>query len=127
MSLILTTSEAGEVDAFTKYTKESSASKKRRLKAATSEANEAMDLAEELGVKDKLFGGKKGETKKRGKGENGGDDDALKALIMGRQQQRQQEGGDFLARLEAKYGGEKKRKDDDGDEKPRRGSKRMKT
>ena len=73
-----------------------------------SEANEAMEMAEELGVKDKLFGGKNGEAKKRGKGENGGDDDALKALIMGRQQERQQQGGDFLSRLEAKYGRGKK-------------------
>lgn len=90
------------------YTKETSTSKKRRLKAATGEANEAIEMAEELGVKDNLFGGKKGETRKRGNGENGGDDDALKALIMGRQQERHQQGGDFLSILESRYGGGKK-------------------
>jgi DnaJ family protein C protein 9 len=86
---------AGRVEGFTKFTKESAASKKRRLKAAQAEAGEAMELAEELGVKDKLFG--KGKNGKGRKDED--DEDALKALIMGRQQAR----ASFIDQLEAKY------------------------
>lgn len=88
---------SGEVKAYKKYTKESKASRNRRVKAAEDEAVEAYELAEELGVKDKLFGGK------NGKKEKGGGDDALMALIQGRQKDRLAQGDDFLARLEAKY------------------------
>ena len=97
--------EDREVDAFTKYTKETLKSKKRRLKLAQEEANEAMEYAAELGVRDKLFGDKKGETRKQGPGENGGDEAALAALITGRQAERKGQAEDFLANLEAKYGG----------------------
>lgn len=91
----------GRVQAHKSYTKESKASRKKRAAAAKAEEAEAMELADELGVKDKLFGNGKGGKKK----EN--DDDALKAIIQQRQQSR---GDSFLANLEAKYGGGGKRK-----------------
>ncbi|KAL5353418.1 hypothetical protein ACLOAV_001454 [Pseudogymnoascus australis] len=83
------------VTAYTKFTKESESSKRKRTKAAKDEANEAMEYAEELGIKDKIFGGKKS---KKDDGQDG-----LKALIMKRQQDRQAEGDGFLDRLAAKY------------------------
>ena len=92
----------GRVQAHKSYTNESKASKKKRVANAKAEESEAMELADELGVKDKLFGnGKKGKKKEN-------DDDALKAIIQQRQQSR---GDSFLANLEAKYGGGGKRKD----------------
>jgi DnaJ homolog subfamily C member 9 len=78
------------------YTKETKASRRKRAAKAKAEEGEAMELAEELGVKDKLFGNGKAGKKK------GNDDDALKALIQQRQQSR---GESFMAGLEAKYGG----------------------
>lgn len=84
----------GSATPHKKYTNESLSSKKKRTKRAKDEADEAMQLAEELGVKDKLFG------KKKGKKES--DEDVLKSIIQQRQQSR---GASFLDRLEAKYGG----------------------
>ncbi|ELR07939.1 hypothetical protein VC83_00077 [Pseudogymnoascus destructans] len=84
-----------KVEAYNKFTKESKSSKRERTKAAKDEANEAMEYAEELGIKDKLFGGKKS---KKDDGQDG-----LKALIMKRQQDLQEQGDGFLDRLAAKY------------------------
>lgn len=96
--------EEGKAKSFKKYTDESEASKKRRVKAAKAEADEAMAYAEELGVKDKLF------AKKSGKAVSKDDDQGgLKALIMKRQQDRQEQGNSFLDRLEAKYAGNEKK------------------
>jgi len=96
--------EEGKAKSFKKYTNESEASKKKRVNAAKSEADEAMEYAEELGIKDKLFG------KKGGKAANKDDDqEGLKALIMKRQQDRQEQGNSFLDRLEAKYAGNEKK------------------
>lgn len=91
----------GRVESYKSYTKETKASRKKRVANAKAEEGEAMELAEELGVKDKLFGNGKASKKK------GNDDDALKALIQQRQQSR---GESFMANLEAKYGGGGKRK-----------------
>ncbi|KAI1496691.1 DnaJ domain-containing protein [Biscogniauxia marginata] len=85
-----------DVPAFRAYTHESKRSKEARLKAARSEGAEAEEYAKELGVHDKLFGGKKD---KKGK-KNGSSEDDLAALIRSRQQGR----GDFLDNLAAKYG-----------------------
>ncbi|KPI38355.1 putative J domain-containing protein [Cyphellophora attinorum] len=96
------------VQAYKAYTKESKASRKQRVAKARAEEGEAMELAEELGVKDKLFGD--GSKKK------GNDEDALKALI---QQRGQSRSDNFLANLEAKYGGGgKKSKRKESDEPP---------
>ena len=92
--------EAGKVEAYPRFTKESKASRRRRVEDAKKEATEAEQLAEELGVKEKLF--EKGEGSKKG-----GDEDALKALIMQRQQNRAE---NFFDNLEAKYGGGNKSK-----------------
>ncbi|KUI55729.1 hypothetical protein VP1G_03086 [Cytospora mali] len=109
--------EAGDVEAYKAYTKESKGKRLARVKAAQGEAAEAEEYAKELGVHDKLFGDKKGggkaaKGKGKGKGkakgkENNGDD-ALAALIRGRQKER---GEDFLEHLAEKYaGGSKKSK-----------------
>lgn len=95
----------GQVESYSKYVKENKSSRDRRKTRARAEAAEAMELAEELGIKDKLFGTstKDGSNKKKKKREGAGDgDDALKALIMQRQQSRAQ---NFFDDLEAKYGG----------------------
>ncbi|KAF2222017.1 DnaJ domain-containing protein, partial [Elsinoe ampelina] len=84
--------DKGEVEAYRSFTKESKKKAEGRRKRAREEAKEAEEAAEELGVKEKLFG-------KKGKG---GGEEGLKALIMQRQKGRQE---DFLAGLEAKYGG----------------------
>ena len=78
----------GRVESHKIYVKETKASKKKRAAKAKAEESEAMELAEELGVKDKLFGNGKASKKK------GNDDDALKALIQQRQQSR---GESFMA------------------------------
>jgi DnaJ homolog subfamily C member 9 len=95
--------EAGDVEGYRTYTKESKASKKKRIANAKSEANEAMEMAEELGVKDKLFGGGSGGGSKKKKN----DEEALMSLI---QQRNKSRGESFFADLEAKYGGGGKRK-----------------
>jgi DnaJ family protein C protein 9 len=88
----------GEVEAYGRFTKETKKSREKRKTNAKKEEAEAMELARELGVEDKLFG-KKDTSKKSKKGEN--DDNALKALIQQRQQSRAQ---NFFDDLEAKYG-----------------------
>ena len=108
--------DGGEVERYGKYAKESKATRKKRTQRAKAEEAEAMELAEELGVKDKLFGtGTKsagGKAKKRGK-EDG--EDALKALIQQRQKGRAE---NFMDNLEAKYGGGGKSKRKALDEPP---------
>lgn len=89
---------AGDVDAYGKYTKENKAKRKKRIQKAKVEAGEAMELAEELGVKDQIFGSKQA----NGKNAKGGNTDALSALIQQRQKDRAE---GFFDRLEAKYGG----------------------
>ena len=96
------------VESYPKYTKETKAARKKRVKEAKSEALEAEELAEELGVKDKLFGKKKGSKK-------GGDEDALKAIIMQRQKGRAE---NFFDNLEAKHNGGSKGKRKAPDEPP---------
>ena len=97
-----------KVEAYPRYTKESKSSRRRRVDAAKREASEAMELAEELGVKDKLFGKKKGKDQENS-------EDALKALIMQRQKGRAEQ---FFDDLEAKYGGARKGKRKARDEPP---------
>ncbi|ORY62570.1 DnaJ domain-containing protein [Pseudomassariella vexata] len=83
-----------DVTAFKAYTKESKKSKEARVKAARGEANEAEEYAKELGVHEKLFGGKKSKASKKGSSE-----DDLAALI------RRNQGGrsNFLDQIAAKY------------------------
>lgn len=97
-----------KVRPYLKYTKESKASKRRRIDAAKQEASEAMELAEELGIKEKLFGKNKGKPQESG-------EDTLKALIMQRQKGRAEQ---FFDDLEAKYGGGGKGKRKARDEPP---------
>lgn len=94
--------ESGDVEAFKKYTKESAASKKARVKAAQWEGKEAEEYAKELGVHDKLFGKKKG----TGKGGKSSEAD-LAALIQRNQANR---GASFLDNLAEKYGAAPKAK-----------------
>ncbi|KAI9654248.1 MAG: hypothetical protein M1821_006776 [Bathelium mastoideum] len=103
----------GEVKAFKNYTKEPAKKRKARMARAKAEEAEAMQMAEELGVKDKLFGdGEAGSSSGKGKGKkmtkeqkqqahveselNG----VLATLIAARQKSRSE---NFLANLEAKY------------------------
>lgn len=100
---------AEEVQAYAKYTKEGKKAREKRRARARDEETEAMQLAEELGVRDKLFGNghntkddaDKKSTKKKGKGNGDGDTDGLMALIQQRQKSRAQ---NFFDDLEAKYG-----------------------
>ncbi|KEF54175.1 uncharacterized protein A1O9_09970 [Exophiala aquamarina CBS 119918] len=101
----------GEVEGYVKYTKEAKKTREKRRARAKDEEKEAMQLAEELGVRDKLFGkgdgskadaGKKS-TKTKSKGDTDTDTDGLMALIQQRQKSRAQ---NFFDDLEAKYGGE---------------------
>jgi DnaJ family protein C protein 9 len=94
------------VEAYEAYIKESKTKRKKRVAEAKKEAKEAMQMAEELGVKDKLFGNGKGGAKKGKKG-GGEDTSGLAALIQQRQKERS---GNFLADLEAKYAPKKKGK-----------------
>lgn len=82
-----------DVPAFALFTRETKKSRKARVEAARAEATEAEEYAKELGVHDKLFGGKKG----KGKGKP---EDDLAALIKRNQQGR----ASFLDDLAAKYG-----------------------
>ncbi|GAP87113.1 hypothetical protein SAMD00023353_2500140 [Rosellinia necatrix] len=92
---------AGEdVPAFRAYTKESKRSRQARVKAAKNEATEAEEYAKELGVHDKLFGGKKGKKKTTATTKGGSSEDALAALIRRNQQGRES----LLDNLAAKYG-----------------------
>lgn len=92
--------EKGEVTAWKAYTGESQKSKEARVKEARKERGEAEEYAKELGVHEKLFGGK---GKGKGKGKKKGDDGeaGLAALIQSRQKER---GDSFLDSLAAKYG-----------------------
>jgi DnaJ family protein C protein 9 len=103
---------AGEATPHKKYTQESEAKKQRRVTKAKNEEGEAMKLAEELGVKEKLFG-TDSEGKKSNKGGNG--EAGLAALIQQRQKGRQE---NFFDNLEAKYAGGKKPKRRAVDEPP---------
>lgn len=89
----------GEVEAFKKYTKESQKSKDARVKQARGEAEEAEEYAKELGVHDKLFGGKGKKSKKDSEAD-------LAAIILKRQESR----GSFLDNLAEKYGAKPKGK-----------------
>lgn len=93
----------GEVTSFDRYTKETRKTREKRKAHAKREEAEARQLAQELGVEDKLFGKKDSNKKKAKTGED--DHDALKALIQQRQQNRAQ---NFFDDLEAKYGGGQK-------------------
>jgi DnaJ homolog subfamily C member 9 len=84
---------SGDLQGYRAYVNETRASKERRIKKANKEEAEAMEYAEELGIKDKLFG-----KTANGKAKPNGDD-ALMALI----QKRQADRGSFLDNLEAKY------------------------
>ena len=96
--------EEGEVEAFKKYTQESEASKKKRLDKARKEAEEAEEMVREMEDKPK---GKKGKKPAASKSKGGKNDlGSLAALIQQRQKGR---ADNFLADLEAKYGGGKKR------------------
>ncbi|KAI1310696.1 DnaJ domain-containing protein [Xylaria venustula] len=85
-----------DVPAFKAYVKESKKSRQARSKAAQNEATEAEEYAKELGVHDKLFGDKKGKSKKNKESS----EDQLAVLIRRNHQGR----GSFLDNLEAKYG-----------------------
>ncbi|EGD87301.1 hypothetical protein H112_05839 [Trichophyton rubrum D6] len=98
-ALIRDAIEAGEVADYPAFTEEPAETKRARRRAARKEAGEAMEMARELGVEEKLFGS--GSKKaKGGKGRGDGGEDALMALIQQRQKSR---GESFLANLEAKY------------------------
>ena len=99
--------EEGQLEGYKAYVGEKKAKRAGRMKRARKEEAEAMEMAEELGVKEKLFGDSaeqkgKGKKGKKGKG-NEGEEEAggpLAALIAARQKSR---GESFLERLEAKY------------------------
>ncbi|GBF63688.1 J domain-containing protein [Trichophyton mentagrophytes] len=111
--------EAGEVADYPAFTEEPAETKRARRRAARKEAGEAMEMARELGVEEKLFGssssssskktkGGKGSSSSRGKAGSGdGGEDALMALIQQRQKSR---GESFLANLEAKYAPKQQKK-----------------
>lgn len=83
-----------DVPRFPAYKKETKKKRAARVKAQQAEATEAEDYAKELGVHDKIFGGKKGKKSKANS------EDSLAALIQKRQQDRS---ASFLDRLEEKY------------------------
>ncbi|PTB68905.1 DnaJ-domain-containing protein [Trichoderma citrinoviride] len=94
--------ETGDVPAFAAYKKENKRKRAARAKAAKAEEAEAEELAKELGVHDKIFGGKA-----KGKKGKGNAEDDLAALIQKRQKDR---AGDFFSHLEEKYGAKPKGK-----------------
>jgi DnaJ family protein C protein 9 len=90
----------GEVESFDKYTKEGKKGRDKRKARAKAEEQEAMEMAREMGIEDKLFG-KKGKAKgKKSRLED--DNGALAALIQQRQKSRAE---NFFDDMEAKYGG----------------------
>ncbi|KAI9850168.1 MAG: hypothetical protein M1838_006013 [Thelocarpon superellum] len=97
---------AGSVKAYPAYTKETKGQRTARARRAKKEEAEAIELAQMLGVHDKIFGtdnkDKDGSTKKRKRKGEENDEDALKALI---QQRHKTTSANFLDSLEAKYGG----------------------
>lgn len=92
---------AGEVEAYTKYTKESAATKKRRRTAAAKEAKLAEAHAKQLGIHDELYAKKKETGEKRKKGGEIEEEDmgGLAAIIKSRQAGRMDA---MIAGLEAK-------------------------
>ncbi|GAA6026868.1 hypothetical protein JCM8097_005919 [Rhodosporidiobolus ruineniae] len=109
VSLINSGIKSGELKATAAWKKaaKDAKGKERRRKKADEEAREAEEMAKELGVHDKLFGGKKGGAKGKGEGkgkkEDEEDDEAsLRALIQGNQAKRM---SNLFDSLEAKYGG----------------------
>jgi DnaJ family protein C protein 9 len=95
--------DAKRVEGYPAYLKESKSKRKKRVTEARKEAEEAMEMAEELGVKEKLFGsdGPKSSASSKKKGKKGEEDlSGLTALIQQRQKDRQDT---FFADLEAKY------------------------
>ncbi|PGH08727.1 hypothetical protein AJ79_05918 [Helicocarpus griseus UAMH5409] len=88
---------SGEVKDWPKFSQESEGKREKRMARARREAEEAEELAGELGLEEKL--GKQRGKKKKGKGGAGGGDD-LAALIQQRQKSR---AATFLDDLEAKY------------------------
>ncbi|WEW57245.1 hypothetical protein PRK78_002710 [Emydomyces testavorans] len=90
----------GRVSDWPKFSKEGTKKKAQRVKTAKREAEEAKELAKELGFEDKLFGNGKGKGDKKKSGGGDDDDSALMALIQQRQKSR---ASTFLADLEAKY------------------------
>lgn len=98
-----------EVPAFRPYLRDNKKSAAARAKKAMrqkeAEAEEAEAYAKELGVHDKIFGGKKG---KGGKKPSESSEDGLAALIQKRQQDRSAES--FLDHIADKYGASSKKK-----------------
>ncbi|KAL2150778.1 hypothetical protein VTH82DRAFT_7341 [Thermothelomyces myriococcoides] len=88
--------EAGTVPRFDAYVKESKKSRQARVKAAKKEAQEADELAKELGVYDKLRSGGSSGNKKNNKDSEA----ALAALIQRNQASR----ASALDKLAEKYG-----------------------
>lgn len=93
------------VEAYEAYIKENKTKRKKRIAEAKKEAKEAEQMAEELGVKDKLYGNGKTGAKRGKKGEE--DISGLAAIIQQRQKERS---GNFLADLEAKHAPKKRGK-----------------
>ncbi|OJD13899.1 hypothetical protein AJ78_05689 [Emergomyces pasteurianus Ep9510] len=94
---------AGEVKDWPKFSQESDRKREQRLSRARREAEEAEELAEELGVGEKLNGKKKqrSETQTKTKTKRSGSNmNDLAALIQQRQKSR---AAAFLDDLEAKY------------------------
>jgi DnaJ homolog subfamily C member 9 len=102
----------GQVPSYKKYTQEPESKKLRRAKKAKKEEGAAMELAEELGVKEKLFGA---DSKARKSKEGVSDEAGLAALIQQRQKGREE---NFFDNLEAKYAGGRKPKKRPMDEPP---------
>lgn len=92
--------ETGDVPSFAAYKKENKRKRAARAKAAKAEEQEAEEMAKELGVHDKIFGGKA-----KGKKGKGNSEDDLLALIQKRQQDRAE---GFLDHLAEKYGAKAK-------------------
>ncbi|KAK2865358.1 hypothetical protein FQN49_003655 [Arthroderma sp. PD_2] len=96
----------GTVVDYPAFSAETAETKRARSRAARKEASEALEMARELGVEEKLFGKGAGSNKQgRAKKATGGED-ALMALIQQRQKSR---GDSFLANLEAKYAPKQKK------------------
>ncbi|TID15108.1 Urea active transporter [Venturia nashicola] len=93
------------VEAYEAYIKETKTKRKKRVAEAKKEAKEAEQMAEELGVKDKLYGNGKAGAKKGKKGEE--DISGLAAIIQQRQKERS---GNFLADMEVKFAPKKRGK-----------------
>ncbi|KAM0474076.1 hypothetical protein ACHAPX_007789 [Trichoderma viride] len=92
--------ETGDVQSFAAYKKENKRKRAARAKAAKAEEQEAEEMAKELGVHDKIFGGKA-----KGKKGKGNSEDDLAALIQKRQKDRSE---GFLDHLAEKYGAKAK-------------------